>query len=120
MLDLVHLVGINVLTERLTNDSVSGGIILPEQTNKLEKGRVVKKGPGFLVPFPAENAQFEDIAAIIGETKDKAKFIPLDIEVNDIVYFVKEAGESVFINQRQYVIVPYIAIKLFIRKEREH
>lgn len=94
MLDTVHLVGINVLAEKLNYESISGGIILPDQSVKLEKGLVVKKGPGFLIPYPTENmSSLNELESIIGESAEsKAKFIPLDIEIGDVIYYVKEAA----------------------------
>lgn len=116
----VNLIGYNVLLEEaeLENKS-SGGIIIPD-THKEEQdlicGKVIRTGPGFLIPQTAEH----DVSTVLGESSSlqvKAQFIPLDVKEGDMVYYNKGAGEEIMLNGKIYVILPYPMIKLFIRSE---
>ena len=116
----VHLVGANVLVEELEGDEKSsGGIIIPDKSAKsdLLLGRVVQKGPGFLIPA-TEKAEKDDLHAILnGKSEERPIFIPLDLQEGDVVYFPKEVGDEIFLDGKSYKVVPYPAMRLFIREE---
>jgi chaperonin GroES len=113
----IHLVGYNVLIEREELEKTSSsGLVIPETAERKEKlacGKVVQKGPGFLIPNVI--GQESDLDVVLERETVKHKFIPLDVQERDIVYYNKEAGEEIRLNGKDYVIVPYPAIRLFIR-----
>ena len=117
----VHVVGFNVLLKKIDSEGKSSaGIILPDNAkeNLLHCGLVIQKGPGFLMPDMTESK--DEIRSIIeGSTEPKATFIPLDIEEGDTAFYPKDAGNEILLEGNQYVIVPYPAIKLFIRNRKE-
>jgi co-chaperonin GroES (HSP10) len=113
----VNLTGINVLIEKIENqEKSSGGIILPEDNKSgqtLDFGKVIDKGPGFLTPH-ASTVDSEVDRLIKGE-ESIPQYIPLDIENGDKVYYEKSHAEDIFLEGKRYIIIPYVAIKLYIR-----
>ena len=114
-----YLVGANVLVKLLDTEEKSGGGIIMPTTNKTEtdlvRGVVVNKGPGFLLPFPKEHN--DDVTALISGTQSSPIYLPLDVEKEDVVYFPKSAMEPVMLDGVQYYVVPYPAVKVFVRDE---
>ena len=79
-------------------------------------GRVIKKGPGFLVPN--NQMTFNDIDSLIAGTDSvKPMFVPMDVEEGDFIYYHKDGGEDIFLDGRHYVVVQYTSVRLFVRKE---
>jgi hypothetical protein len=76
---------------------------------------VINKGPGFLLPFPKEHG--DDVTALISGTQSCPIYLPLDVEKEDVVYFPKNSMEPIKLDGRQYYVVPYPAIKVFVREE---
>jgi len=114
----VNLIGINILIEESEVEAKSaGGIIMPEETKKtgdLVVGTVIQKGPGFLIPSQKQGNDIESI--LEGDGQMKMSFIPLDIEEGDKVYFKRHAADNIMLNGKDYLVIPYTAIKVFIRK----
>jgi co-chaperonin GroES (HSP10) len=114
----VHVTGSNVLVEVLSHEEVSsGGIIMASQgkaEDALIKAVVKNKGPGFLLPFPKTSD--DEVTALIGQ-ETSFHIVPLDVEIGDVVYFPKAAMESVVVEGKQYTVVPYQAIKIYVRDE---
>ena len=111
----INMAGMNILLEKYESGvSTPSGIIISKDSEKIACGKVVQKGPGFLLPFPFESEQ-DEITALVEGRKVQAKFIPLDIEEGDIVYYTKEAADEVFLENKHYIIIPYLAIKLYLR-----
>lgn len=116
----IYLTGINILIEKIDKEMKSkSGLVMPESKDNLVCGRVVQIGPGFLLPQITNDPAMDDLANILGESNTKPKFIPLDIKENDVVYYHKDAGEEIYLNGKLYVILPYVAIKLFTRDDNE-
>jgi len=114
-----YLVGANVLVELLdVEEKTGGGIIMPTTTKTetdLVQGIVINKGPGFLLPFPKEH--HDDVTALISGTQSSPVYLPLDVEKEDVVYFPKSSMEPIMLDGTQYYVVPYPAIKVFVREE---
>jgi co-chaperonin GroES (HSP10) len=113
----LKVLGTNVLVEiKDTEHKTRGGILLPDSSKEkisLTEARVIQKGPGFLLPSYLEN---DEITSLINQTDSvKIKYIPLEICENDIVFFNRQDSQPVFLDGKQFYIVPYLAIKLYVR-----
>lgn len=102
-----------VLVEMLDESTTDAGLVLPQGAQEKEtvgKGEVVKTGPG----YPVYDSTLLDHDVWL-KPPSKLKFIPLQVQVKDIVYFVKSLSYEVEIDKKKYWIVPSNAILLIIR-----
>jgi co-chaperonin GroES (HSP10) len=119
----ITVTGFNVLVSRHKPEAKSaGGIHLPDSSQNasdIQKGHIVEKGPGLIIPpMPISVDGASDIDAMLKEVTDskaQIKYMALDVEVNDIVYYMKNAADVVELDGVEYDIVPYPAIKLIER-----
>jgi co-chaperonin GroES (HSP10) len=109
----------NLLVEEtaISEHKTVGGIVVPTESIKGEKstflsiGRVVNKGPSFMLPIPlTEN----DLSSIIDE-KPTPIILNMDVEVGDLVHFSKNMSETTFIKGKMLEVVPYPAVKIIER-----
>lgn len=95
--------------ERLT----SSGLVLPASIAEKETvraGRVVKVGPGYLMPNP-EYSEGESWQ----QSKTAVRYLPLQAEPGDVAFFMfKEAIELEY-EERKYLILPHSAILALVR-----
>jgi len=114
----IKMTGFNLLVERIDHAIQSaGGIALPINDKRmLLCGRVVKKGPGFLVPN--NQMAINDVETILAGTDSlRPMFVPLDVEEGDFVYYHKDGGEDIFLEGKHYVVVSYSSVRLFVRDD---
>jgi co-chaperonin GroES (HSP10) len=91
-----------------------GGIIVPgdsKEESRLMRGLVKAKGPGFLLPFPRQS---DDLAALI-ESQPAPMYLPLEVEIGDVVYFSKGSLETVMLDGQAYHLISYPSIKMYTR-----
>ena len=114
----VHLIGFNLLIEKIEQEKQSpSGIFIQQNEDGLIKGIVKQCGPGFMIPAIEEDV-VDDFDAIVNGNKNvKPKFIPLDVKELDSVYFHEKNADLIWLDGKSFYIVPYPAIKLFIRDE---
>jgi co-chaperonin GroES (HSP10) len=94
--------------------TTKSGLYLPPSVQELEKiqsGYVVKTGPGYALPNP----NFEDEPWVAD--KEPVRYIPLQVEEGDYVIFMKSQGIEIEFEGEKYIILPYSAILLIVRKE---
>lgn len=91
----------------------SGLYLPPTVTEKedIQQGVVVKVGPGF--PIPAANDEDEPWK----EKKESLKYIPLQVQEQDQVLFLRRNGHDVEIDGEKYLIIPHSAILLMVRED---
>ena len=79
--------GNRVVVEPIEQEEVTaGGIVLPETAKeKPQKGNVLSVGPG--------------------ERDDKGKYIPMDVEVGDVVLFAKYSGTEIKVDNKKILIL---------------
>lgn len=119
----ITVTGFNVLVKRIKPELKStGGLHLPDSSQDaidLQKGHIVEKGPGLIIPpMPISVDGSSDIDAMLKEvtgSKAQIKYMALDVEIDDIVYYMKSSADIVELNGTEYDIVPYPAIKLIER-----
>lgn len=114
----IILVGDRILVDPEVGErETASGLVLPASVSERDKvrgGRVVRVGPGYLMPNP-EFSESETWAP----SRDSVRYLPLQARPGDFVYFLrKEAIELTFQNH-DYLIVSHGAILAIIREEPE-
>ena len=114
-LDSVILVGDRVLVrpEGLESETQSG-LYLPASVMEKEKvhgGRIVRVGPGFVIPNP----DFDDQPW--SSSGQAIRYLPLQAEVGDFAFYLRKEAVELKINEDTYLIVPHRAILALIRPE---
>lgn len=112
-LDSVILVGDRVLVqpEDLESETQSG-LYLPASVAEKEKvhgGRVVRVGPGFVIPNPDYDDQ------PWSSSGQAVRYLPLQAEVGDFAFYLRKEAVELKINEDAYLIVPHRAILALIR-----
>ncbi len=95
--------------ERLT----ASGLVLPASIAEKEKvraGRVVKVGPGYLMPNPeySEGESWQQSRAAV-------RYLPLQAEPGDIAFFMFKESIEIEYEERKYLILPHSAILALVR-----
>lgn len=114
-LDSVILVGDRVLVqpEDLESETKSG-LYLPASVMEKEKvhgGRVVRVGPGFVIPNPDYDDQ------PWSSSGQAVRYLPLQAEVGDFAFYLRKESVELKINEDVYLIVPHRAILALIRPD---
>lgn len=120
----IVVVGANILVTPAPDEKQSvGGIIIPETKkdapHDLVSGAVRQVGPGFMVPESSKDSgSVEDLIAYTEyQGRPSMKHIPMDINIGDMVFYYKQAGDEIELLGYKYVIVPYGAIKVLLRQK---
>lgn len=112
-LDAVILVGDRVLVqpEDLASETKSG-LYLPASVMEKEKvhgGRIVRVGPGFVMPNPNYDDQPWSTSG------QPIRYLPLQAEVGDYAFFLRKEAIELKLAEDAYLIVPHRAILALIR-----
>jgi co-chaperonin GroES (HSP10) len=120
--DSIVATSTNILVKVMSNETkTSGGIVLPDSQNDktdIQKGIVVETGPGFMIPplsaMTESSSIDEDILKeVLGKSSQiQVKYISLDINKDDIIFYIKESASFVRLDGIEFAIVPYGAVKL--------
>ena len=95
------------------NERTDTGLYLPpgvQEKEKVQQGYVIKVGPGYAIPMPAEDEPWK------GE-EDKVKYIPLQVREGDLAIFLLSGATEVIYEAEKYYIVPQGAILMLEREE---
>lgn len=108
--------GDRVLIRPMENEArTKMGLYLPQTVQEKEEvisGVVVETGPGIPMADPGSMADEP------WKKKDEPiKYIPMQVEVGDVVLFLKKAVVEVKIENEKYFIAPQGAILVVIREE---
>jgi co-chaperonin GroES (HSP10) len=109
------VVGDRILIKpRKVSDKTSSGLYLPPgvaEKEKVQTGYVMKVGPGYPIPVPAEDEEpWKDI-------EEKIKYIPLQAKEGDLAIFLQKNAFEVQYENEKYFIVPQSAILMLEREE---
>ena len=91
------------------------GLYLPqgiEEKEKVQGGIVVKTGPGYPLPDPADSGE----EPWSSSSKD-ARYVPLQVEEGDFVLFLRKSAIEIEFEKKKYLIVPQSAILLIVRDD---
>ncbi len=109
------VVGDRVLIRpKKSTDKTQSGLYLPpgvKEKEKVQSGYVIKTGPGYPIPLPAEEDEpWKDKA-------DEIKYIPLQAKEGDLAIFVQNGAVEVNYENEKLFIVPQASILLLERDE---
>lgn len=109
------VVGDRVLIKpKKESEKTESGLFLPpgvKEKEKVQTGYIVKTGPGYPIPLPAE----EDEAWKPDE--DKVKYVPLQAKEGDLAIFLQKGAFEVIYEKEKYFIVPQASILMLEREE---
>lgn len=108
------VVGDRVLIKPSKSDGrTSGGLYLPpgvEEKEKVQQGHIIKTGPGYVIPIPAEEESWKP-------EEEKVKYVPLQAREGDTAIFLLSGAIEVVYGGEKYFIVPQSAILMLEREE---
>ncbi|NOT74783.1 MAG: co-chaperone GroES [Cyclobacteriaceae bacterium] len=96
------------------SDRTDSGLYLPasvQEKEKIQKGYVLKVGPGYPLPMPTD----EDDAWRGKE--DSIKYLPLQAHEGDLAIFLQKGAIEVMYENEKYYIVPQASILMLEREE---
>ncbi|MET3874670.1 MULTISPECIES: co-chaperone GroES [Chitinophaga] len=109
------VVGDRVLIKPATpHERTSSGLYLPpgvQEKEKVQRGYVIKTGPGYVIPVPADNDEAWK------PEEEKVKYIPLQVKEGDLAIFLLSGSTAVVYEEETYYIVPQAAILMLEREE---
>jgi co-chaperonin GroES (HSP10) len=96
------------------NDKTASGLYLPpgvQEKEKIQSGYVIKVGPGYPLPMPAEE---EDSWK---GRDEQIKYLPLQAQEGDLAIFLQKGAIEVMYEGEKYFIVPQASILMLEREE---
>jgi chaperonin GroES len=110
------VVGDKILIKPAKYDSKSkGGLLLPpgyKEKEDVQSGYVIKVGPGYPIPIPADDADEPWKNA-----EEKIRYIPLQAKEGDLAIFLQKGAVEVIYENEKYFIVPQYSILLLERDD---
>src|SRR6478735_9146537 len=96
------------------NDKTASGLYLPpgvQKKEKIQSGYVIKVGPGYPLPVPADEDE-------MWKGKDEIiKYLPLQAQEGDLAIFLQKGAIEVMYEYEKYFIVPQASILMLEREE---
>lgn len=95
-------------------DRTESGLFLPpgvQGKEKIQRGYVIKTGPGYPLPMPAEE---DDLWKGKG---DQVKYLPLQAREGDLAIFLQKGAIEVFYGGEKYFIVPQVSVLMLERDD---
>jgi len=115
-IDKLIVVGDRVLIKPKSESGKTGsGLFLPpgyKEKEEIQSGYVVKTGPGYPIPLPAEG-----IDEPWKKKEETVNYIPLQAKVGDMAIFLKKGAVEIQFHKEKFYIVPQHSILLLERDE---
>lgn len=95
------------------SEKTMSGLYLPpgvSEKEKIQSGYIIKAGPGYPLPPAADDEPWK-------ETKDAAKYIPLQAKEGDLAIFLKKEAYEIEFETEKLLIVPQTSVLLLIRND---
>jgi len=92
------------------------GLYLPAtvvEQEKVRSGRVVKAGPGYVIPNP-EFSEGEPWAS-----REAVRYIPLQARAGDFAFFLRKDAITLTYREAKYLIIPHSAILCLVRDDAD-
>jgi chaperonin GroES len=109
------IIGDRVLIKPKTpTERTESGLFLPpgiQEKEKVQSGYVIKVGPGYPIPMPAEDDELWQ------EPEEKVRYIPLQAREGDLAIFLQKGAVEVVYEGDKYFIVPQASILMLERQE---
>lgn len=96
------------------SDKTESGLYLPpgvQEKEKIQKGYVIRTGPGYPLPMPADEEDAWKGA------EDQVKYLPLQAREGDLAIFLQKGAIEVLYEQEKYFIVPQASILMLEREQ---
>ncbi len=110
------VVGDKILIKPVKVDSkTKGGLLLPpgyKEKEDVQSGYVIKVGPGYPIPIPADDADEPWKNA-----DERIRYIPLQAKEGDLAIFLQKGAVEVIYENEKYYIVPQYSILLLERDD---
>lgn len=111
----IIIVGDRVLIKpKKLTDKTTSGLYLPpgvQEKEKIQSGFVMKTGPGYPIPIPAEEGE------IWKDREDQIKYIPLQAKLGDLAIFLQRGALELMYENEKYFIVPQASILMLERED---
>lgn len=109
------IVGDRILIKpKKASEKTQSGLYLPPGVHEQEKvqyGYVMKTGPGYPIPMPAEEDEPWK------EREEQIKYIPLQAKEGDLAIFLQKGAFEVMYEGEKYYIVSQASILMLEREE---
>ncbi len=109
------VVGDRVLIQPVKkSDKTDSGLYLPpgvQEKEKIQSGYVIKVGPGYPLPLPAESEESWKTR------EEQVKYLPLQAQEGDLAIFLQKGAIEVMYENQKYFIVPQASILMLEREE---
>ncbi len=111
----IIIVGDRVLVKpKEMSGKTNSGLYLPpgvQEKEKVQSGYIMKSGPGYPIPFAAEDDQpWKD-------AEEKTKYVPLQAKEGDLALYLQNGSYEIEYEGEKYVIVSQSSILLLVREE---
>ena len=96
------------------SDKTESGLYLPAtvlEKEKVQKGYVIKVGPGYPLPMPADEDE------LWKGKEDQIKYLPLQAQEGDLAIFLQKGAIEVMYEGEKYFIVPQASILMLERED---
>ena len=115
MSDLI-IVGDRVLVAQQDGEQLThSGLYLPATVTEKEKvgtGRVVRVGPGHLMPNPDYTE-----GDPVGQPVASVRYLPLQAEPGDFAFYLRKESIEINYQNKTYIIVPHNALLALLRSD---
>lgn len=112
--DKLIVVGDKLLIKsKSPSEKTKTGLYLPpgvQEKEQVQSGYVIKVGPGYPVPIPAEDESWK-------RNEEKIRYIPLQAREGDLAIFLQRDAIEVMYENEKYFIVSQHSILLLERDE---
>ena len=111
----IIVVGDRILIKpKKQSEQTKSGLFLPpgvQEKERVQFGYVVKSGPGYPIPIPAEEDEpWKD-------RDEQVKYIPLQAKEGDLAIFLQKGAVEVIYGNEKYFVVPQSSILMLEREE---
>ena len=96
------------------SDKTESGLYLPpsvQEKEKIQRGYVIKTGPGYPLPLPADE---DDLWK---GRENQVKYLPLQAQEGDLAIFLQKGAIEVIYEKEKYYIVSQASILMLEREE---
>lgn len=110
------IVGDRVLVEQHDGEQLThSGLYLPATVTEKEKvgtGKVVRVGPGHLMPNPDYNE-----GDPVTRLTESVRYLPLQAQPGDFAFYLRKESIEINYQEKTYIIVPHNAILALVRSD---
>ncbi len=103
-----------LLKPKKPSEQTKSGLYLPagvHEREKVQSGYVMKTGPGYPIPMPAEDDEPWK------EKEEQIRYIPLQAKEGDVAIFLQKGAIEVVYEGEKYFIVPQSSILMLERED---